>query len=286
MWNADSASSNAPAAHAPAAGAAARRPGRSNKATVRVLSVLSRFIGRRSSWGVTELSQELGLSKNMVHRALSTLLEQGYVVRDASGARYEIGYRVLELGADHLEAPDVRALCGPAMRQLHQLTGESVFLSIIVGRHHVTIDSVEAHGVKVSNPRGLPVPLHASPASRALLACLSDEEIEKYLSVAAPLRRFTPTTLTEPAAVREEVQRVRRQRYARGYGDHTTGGTYVAFPVLDASGRPHAAITVGGPPERFTQARVDELLPRMLEIMDEANRRSRLYAATFLVLFD
>jgi IclR family transcriptional regulator, KDG regulon repressor len=286
MWNTDLAAPEAASARALAAGAAGKRSGRSNKATVRVLGVLSRFIGHRSSWGVTELSQDLGLSKNMVHRALSTLLEQGYVVRDASGARYEIGTRVLELGAGQLEEPDVRALCGPAMRQLHQLTGESVFLSIIVGRNHVTIDSVEAHGVKVSNPRGLPVPLHASPASRALLSFLSDEEIEQYLRVAAPLKRFTEATLADPAAVREEVQRVRRQRYARGYGDHTTGATYIAFPVLDANGRPHAALTVGGPPGRFTQARVDELLPRMLEIMDEANRRSRLFPAAFLALFD
>lgn len=286
MWNTTPAPAGAPPARPSTGARPAERAGRSNKATVRVLNVLSRFIGRPTSWGVTELSVELGLSKNMVYRALSTLLEQGYVVRDATGARYEIGYRVLELGSGSVEEPDVRALCGPAMRLLHQLTGESVFLSIIVGRNHVTIDSVEAHGVKVSNPRGLPVPLHASPASRALLAFLSDAEIEQYLKVAAPLRRFTPGTITEPEALREEVRRVRREGYARGYGDHTTGGTYIAFPVLDASGRPHAAITVGGPVDRFTQARVDELLPQMLRIVAEANAHSRLVPATFLVLFD
>ena len=128
MWNTPSAPNGAVSVRNASAPAPAARAGRSNKATVRVLQVLSQFIGRRTSWGVTELSQALGLSKNMVYRALSTLLEQGYVVRDATGARYELGFRVLELGAGDVEEPDVRALCGPAMRQLHQLTGESVFL--------------------------------------------------------------------------------------------------------------------------------------------------------------
>ena len=152
MWNTLTAPNGAVSVRsAPAPAAPA---GRSNKATVRVLQVLSQFIGRRTSWGVTELSQALGLSKNMVYRALSTLLEQGYVVRDATGARYELGFRVLELGAGDVEEPDVRALCGPAMRQLHQLTGESVFLSIIVGRNHVTIDAVEAMLAFTDRPAG------------------------------------------------------------------------------------------------------------------------------------
>jgi DNA-binding IclR family transcriptional regulator len=221
----------------------------------------------------------------MVSRALGTLMEQGYVVRDESRTRYQLGHGVLDLHARAVEL-DIRALCEPALRRLHDLTGESVFLSIIVGRNHVTIDSVEAHGVKVShNPPGLPVPLHASPASRVLLAFLGDAEIDEYIRLASPLKRFTATTLTDPAKLREEVQLVRRQRYAKGYGDHYTAGTYIAFPVLDSEERPHAAITVGGPRERFTQQRVDELLPAMLEIMEELNRKSRMHPVTSIVMF-
>lgn len=259
---------------------------RSNKATVRIFSVLSQFIGQRSSWGVTELSEQLGLTKNMAYRALSTLVEQGYLVRDALGVRYELGYRVLDLSAGQIKELDIVALCSPAMRQLHELTGESVFLSIIVGRNHVTVDSVEAHGTKVShNPRGLPVPLHASPASRVLLAFLHDDEINEYIRVASPLRAFTENTITDPVKLWEEVRLVRRQRYAKGYGDHYTAGTYVAFPVLDSGGRPHAAITVGGPVSRFTQAHVDSKLAEMMRIIDQLNQRSRLFPATSMVLF-
>lgn len=222
----------------------------------------------------------------MAHRSLSTLLEQGYLVRDASGTRYELGYRVLDLNAGQVQELDLRELCGPAMRRLHELTGESVFLSVIVGRNYITIDSVEAHGLKVSHhPRGLPVPLHASPAARALLSFLHDDEIAQYIRVASPLRKFTDKTITDPAKLWDEVRLVRKRRYAKGYGDHYTQGTYIAFPVLDASDRPHAALTVGGPVGRFPQSRVDKLLPDMLKVMAQLHQRSRLYPATAMVLF-
>jgi len=98
-----------------------------------VLAVLSAFCGADRSLGVTELAQRLGMNKNMVHRALTTLAADGYVVRDPGGARYQLGYRVLVLRGDADEF-DIRALCRPALEELHGLTGESVFLSIIVGR--------------------------------------------------------------------------------------------------------------------------------------------------------
>jgi DNA-binding IclR family transcriptional regulator len=259
---------------------------KSNKATVRVLEVLASFLDRTRPCGVTELAAELGISKNMAFRALSTLLQEGYVVRDATGARYELGPSVLALRRGEIAEPDLRALAAPYLRRIHQLTGESVFLSIIVGRNHVTIDGVEAHGIKVShNPRGLPVPLHASPASRVLLAFLHDDEIEEYIRVASPLKRFTPTTIVDPERLREEVRLVRGRGYALGYGDHYTGATYVSFAVLDGTRRPHAAITVGGPPDRFTEVTVAAMVPRILAIVDELNQKTRHVPASSVVAF-
>lgn len=258
----------------------------SNKATVHVLNVLKLFIDRTSTYGVTEVSQKLGISKNIAFRALKTLEEQSYVVRDRSGLRYELGLGVLGLNASTAEEFDIRTASAPYLRKLHDITGESVFLSVIVGPNHVTIDSVEAYGVRVShNPRGLLVPLHASPASRVLLANLSDEEISDYIASASPLKRFTKTTITDPKKLWEEVQLVRRQGFARGYGDHYAHATYISFPVLDLAGRPHAAITIGGPPDRFTPAQIDALLPEILATMEELNRESRQYLTNVAVRF-
>ena len=45
------------------------------------------------------------MTKNMVHRALATLVDQGFLVRDASGTRYELGFGV-PLQSPYFPAPD------------------------------------------------------------------------------------------------------------------------------------------------------------------------------------
>jgi DNA-binding IclR family transcriptional regulator len=265
----------------------ARTPYR-NQATQRVLSVLSAFIGHGVR-GVTEVARELAMNKNMAHRALTVLTSEGYLTRDASGARYQLGYRVLALNGQADEF-DIAALCRPYLHALHALTGESVFLSIIVGGSRVNIDWIEARGRRVNNgQRGRSVPLHCTRMSRALLACLSDAEIEDYLRIAAPLDRYDaifPATANETAAdVWEDVRRVRRDGYLVWRNPQQQyGAGYVAFPVLDSVGRPHALVTVGGPFERFGPERIDALLPAIRKVLDPLHQQGKLFPAPPVVM--
>jgi DNA-binding IclR family transcriptional regulator len=251
---------------------AARTPQRyRNQAAQRVLAVLSAFGGSEPSLGVTELAVRLGTNKNMVFRALATLAAQGYVTRDASGLRYQLGYRVLALAGDDA-AFDIRALCRPALEELHALTGESMFLSIIVGRGRVNVDWIEARGRRVSaSQRGRSVPLHCTHMSRALLAHLDDREIADYLAGAAPLTRhdaiFPETAGATAQDVWDDIVKIRRAGFATWRNPQQYGANYVAFPLLDGAGRPHALITAGGPFERFGPQRIETLMPAMRAIL-------------------
>src|SRR5262249_35118200 len=81
-------------------GTAPEPPRYRNQAAQRVLAVLSCFAGPERDLGVTELALRLGMNKNMVHRALTTLTAQGFVTRAADRTRYQLGYRVLALAGD------------------------------------------------------------------------------------------------------------------------------------------------------------------------------------------
>ncbi|MDB5511920.1 MAG: hypothetical protein JWR08_1403 [Enterovirga sp.] len=255
-----------------------------NKGTVRVLNALSLF-SRKPSWGVTELSRELGCVKNSAFQALDTLMKEGYVVRDPSGQRYQLSHTVIHFAGDG-EALDVRSLCHPYLVRLQELTGASVFLSIIVGRYNVCIENLQAPGVTVGySPISQPIPLHAGAGSRLLLAYLQDDEIQRYIEIVGQLERVTPTTIVDPAALWDEVRLIRRVGFARGYEDFSTGATFLSFPVLGAVDRPLAAITIGGPINRFTRAVADGLLPAIRAIMSELNRHSGMFPAVPIIRF-
>lgn len=254
-----------------------------NKGTVRVLNALSLF-AQKPSWGVTEISRALGCAKNSAYQALDTLVQENYLVRDASGQRYQLGHRSIEFVGEGDEL-DVRSLCQPTVVRLHQLTRESIFLSIIVGRYNVCIESVQPQGGSVGySPLSQPIPLHAGAGSRLLLSYLHDDEIAGYIAL-GPLQKVTPTTIVDPEALWEEVRLVRQQGFARGYQDFSTGANFLSFPVLGAMDRPLAAITIGGPLDRFTAEAADALIPAIRKEMAELNRHSKMFPATPIIRF-
>jgi DNA-binding IclR family transcriptional regulator len=259
-----------------------------NQAAQRVLQVLASFIGHAGARGVTEISRELKLSKNMVHRALSTLAAENYLVRDPTGERYQLGLQLLALKPNGTAEFNIVSAARPTLERLHQVTGESVYLSIIVGRNRVTVDDIEAQGPRVlRSPRGHPVPLHCTKMSRTLLAHLSNAEIDDYLKKAAPLHR--PQRFPDPAsesakAVWKDIVEIRSAPYVLWRNPHVASAAYAIFPVLDEARHPHAVVTVGGPRERFDLPRIKALLPQMLEALEPLERQACLLSAPpFLV---
>jgi len=254
-----------------------------NQATQRVLSVLGAFAGHPGSRGVSEVARALGMNKNMAYRALATLTAEGYLTRDVSGERYQIGPRLLAYAVGAANESDIVALSRPVLEGLHQLTGESVYLSIIVGRNRVTVDDIQGQGSRVlRSPRGSPVPLHCTKMSRVLLAHLSDPEIAEYLAVAAPLQR--PNRFPDPPSettngVWDDVRSIRAVPHVLWRNPQNASAAYAIFPVRDGAGRAHAIVTVGGPRERFDLKEIEAALPRMRAILEPLEREARLFPA-------
>ncbi|HLY56739.1 MAG TPA: IclR family transcriptional regulator [Stellaceae bacterium] len=248
-----------------------------NKATARVLTVLSAFATDAEAYGVTELSLRLGMTKNMVHRALTTLLDQGYLVRDEAGQRYELGYRVVELQNPHVPEPDLRSLCAPSIRDFHRVTGETVSLCVRRGDIIVFVDGFETRKPSVWRLEiGDIRPLHSGTASsNVVLAGMPDAEIADYVRRQSPMRLRGGETLDE-AVMWAEIGRVRERGYAMIYRPGALPMVSVAFAIRDPDERVQGSIAVGGPVERFDR-RLKEVLPELEAIVRELNSRTRLY---------
>jgi DNA-binding IclR family transcriptional regulator len=252
-----------------------------NKATARVMIVLSSFTAEHPIWGVSELSRELSMTKNMVYRALSTLLRHGLVVRSKDSNAYEIGPRAIAFARRSTTNTTVSSVAEPFLGLLASATGETVSLAVRNGRNTVTVAGVRGRGVIARRvPVGRIAPMHATVAGRAILAFVSDADRDKFL--AGSLERVTGDTIVKPAVLRRHLQDVRRDGYSLTVGDNVplSVGYGIAFPIFDREGEVFGSVTVAGPASRFDNEVVRALMPSIRSRVDELNRRTALYSAS------
>ena len=88
--------------------------------------------------------------------------------------------------------------------------------------------------LRLSLEIGRVVPLHAGATSKALLAFLGDEVLERLLET--PLAPVARGTITDPEALRREIARVREQGWASSQEETNDSAWGVAEPVLSRDG--------------------------------------------------
>jgi len=213
-----------------------------------------RTIAERSpdTLGVSTLARELTMSKAVTHRILKELVADGFLTFDDETKRYRLGPGALTVGLAALRALDVPGVARPHMITLAERSGESVTLSARQGWSRVYIDQVlSVHEIRMSVALGTQHPLHAGASSKAILAALTDQDIDEYLAH-AEFRELTVATPTSPAQLRAEVGLIRAQGYAVSHGERQTGAGSVAAPIRTAGSDVFGSLSLCGPQDRFT----------------------------------
>lgn len=238
----------------------------------RALDVLMLFVQRENrDLGVTEIALNLGLSKAVVHRMLSSFRSKGFLDIDEETHRYRLGPNALFLGLAYMDRIEVRDLARPMLERLSAATNETSTLSIRSGFTRVYVDQVTPdRDVKMVVQLGRPWPLHAGASSKAFLAFLEPDEIDDYLG--RKLERLTPLTIVSPKALRKEIDSIKRAGYATSMGERLEGAGSVAAPVLDPDGKPAVVVSISGPVERM-QKEADPASRVLLNATEDLSRR-------------
>ncbi|MGN9843537.1 IclR family transcriptional regulator [Nonomuraea sp. H19] len=117
----------------------------------------------------TELSVELSLSRPVVYRLLTTLMNEGFVRRDAEG-RVHLGFGVLVLA--QAVQPLLRAAAVPTLRRLAEEVGATAHLTVAEGDDGLAVAVVEPSWtyMHVAYREGARHPLAKGAAGQAILA--------------------------------------------------------------------------------------------------------------------
>jgi IclR family acetate operon transcriptional repressor len=241
------------------------------KSLDRALNVLLE-IAERGARGMTlsECAAVLGYSKATTHRILQTLTRREFLRED--GGAFTLGVTNLRLGIEFLESIDLRHEALPMLRALAESTGETAHLGRLSGTDVVYIEKVESsHAVRMYSRVGDTMPAYSTGIGKAVLAFLDDDALDRHLP--ARLAPRAVNTITDPDALREELQRTRERGYSLDDVENEDGIRCTGAPVFDHTGRVQAGISVAGPASRMTLERLHELGPQVRAQADLVSAR-------------
>lgn len=201
------------------------------------------------SAGVTELANQLDITKGTVHNHLSTLEENELVVRDDD--KFRLGLRFFELGEQIKAQHQIYDVAVPEVDKLAAETGE--LGNILVEEHGRGIYLYRAKGenaLTLDTGVGSRVYLHQTGLGKAILAHLPEERVESILDEHG-LEPSTQHTMTTRADLFDHLEQIRDQGYAIDREERAEGIRCVAAPVITNDSVVRGAVSVAGPASRM-----------------------------------
>ncbi len=214
-------------------------------AVERAFRLLELFQRESPELPLARIARQLKLPRSSAFRLAFTLEHLGYLKRTSGGFR--LGPSILSLGFDYLASQELVDFAQPELIKLRDLTDATALLETLEGVEAICIAQVVSNKTLATRvPIGARYPAYANAAGRALLAELTDKELDERLA-ALEFKTFTPDTPRSVAALRQLIRRDRAKGYAVSVGAYQRGIVAFACAVRDASGAAIAALSVVGP---------------------------------------
>lgn len=204
-----------------------QQPVKSAERTVRILELLAAAPTRLT---LADLHARTGYPRSSLHALLRTLRELRWIETDAGGTAYGIGARALLCGTAYLDADPALPHAIGLIEELRAETGYTTHFARLSGASVLYLATRESNRYpRLLTRVGRQLPAHATALGRALLAELTDAEVDRLLP--DPLPRPTERTIGDRARLHAELERVRECGYAAEREQAVAGTACVAVAV-------------------------------------------------------
>ncbi len=192
---------------------------------------------------LADLARLTGIPKPTVSRIANQLVSRRVLERGRYG--YRLGLVLFELGQRVSWHRTLRDVALPFMEDLFEAAHEIVYLGVLDGADVLFLERIAGHRAAFQEgPPGFRVPACGSSLGRAILAFSPDEVVDDVL--AKGLVRRAPRTITSPAMVREQLERIRTERAAYEFEETRAGVCCIGAPILGRSGYAVAGLAIAG----------------------------------------
>jgi IclR family acetate operon transcriptional repressor len=216
----------------------------------RGLAILQ-FFKKTPEASVIEVAAALNLSRSTTYRIAERLRELGFLEISVTSSRWRLGRETAQLGVAALQSTDIMQVAPPVLMRLLEQTREAVNLAVFDSDSMVLVYREQGpQSVTISSRLGSRRPMHASSLGKAFMAALKPEDRHALIK-RLDMKRFTPSTIVDRAALERELTRIQKRQFAADRREFEQTLACCAAAVFDHRVVPVAAISVSGPADRM-----------------------------------
>jgi DNA-binding IclR family transcriptional regulator len=250
---------------------AAKKGGFQIRSVAKSLMILDLLSESRQGMPLTAIARKMEMAKSTVHGLLSTMRDYGFVEQSEFDGNYKLGNKLFELGSKVADNWDVHRIAPPYMQKLVDAMKETVHLVVLDKGEVLYIDKYESEGTQsfqIVSKIGSRLPAHCTGVGKVLLAFLPPQEAQQIISQKG-LTRYTKNTITDPAGLELEFQKIRNQGFAEDNEEIMDSLRCVAAPIWDYNGKVSSAISISGPSTRMNEEKMQLCTKYILQIAKE-----------------
>ncbi len=222
---------------------------------------------------VAEISRMTTINRTTVHRILSTLTGEDFLIHTAATNKYKIGPMLYHVGSIYVDNFKYGKEIEETLQEVADITKESVGFAVREADKIISLYEVETHQPFRMNYRpGMIYPMNRGCYGKCLMAYHDQEEVKRLLASQQFEKQF-PNTLTEPEEILAEYRRIREQGYVTSIGETLSpSAAGVGVPVFNRTGDVKGCMVVAFIKGPDYQERVQTYLEVLLEHARELTR--------------
>jgi DNA-binding IclR family transcriptional regulator len=237
-----------------------------NQSSDKLLLLLETMATQSEPLRLQDIARLCEMNASTALRFLKALQKRQYVDQDAETGRYYLTFKLCVLAQNVSAFFDMRSLVRPFLRSVSQIFSESCNLAV---ERDMTVIYIEVekgpNKMLMSMQRiGNVAPLHCTGVGKLFLTDYSPVALEQLVAIKG-LTQYTKHTITDPNALKAELDNIKKVGYAFDNEECEDGARCIAVPLRDYTGKIKAGLSVSGPVVRMTDKHIFFHLPHLLD---------------------